>query len=350
MSTELLDRPVPTTIDPVDDGTRRELLIGGAALALGLAACGGEKAPPQEVRARTIDHLGGSTRIEGRPDRVVILDDAMLGYVLPLGVTPVGIAHPVKGVGPGEPVYEKLVDYETLEIVAPDYTPNLEKVAAVRPDLIVTLSVFEINDELERIAPTVVLENDYDAKRSGLKLFVDNFQTIAAALGREQRAERVLADLDRRLAEVKARFSEAAEGRTVSYVRFNADDTIRVDGPGGFGGGILTEVGFRFPPAQVKQLKTTWDKDVWAGISAERARLLEADVLVVQTARSDEEVTLRAAQRSNPLIGRLDVVREERVATADQGVWFSRSVLGVFAVLDDLEADVLPLLQQRAPA
>lgn len=91
--TLLLDRPEPV----LDDATRRQFVDGVFALGL-LAACaddGTDKVtatPSPATQAVTIEHAAGSTRLDGIPQRVVVLNDALLGDVAALAVVPVGIA------------------------------------------------------------------------------------------------------------------------------------------------------------------------------------------------------------------------------------------------------------------
>lgn len=98
-----LDPPVPdpTRIDgPRDDGTRRELLIGGAALALGLAACGDDDAGERPAAGsdgfpRTIRHASGTTTIRCKPERVFAMQagpDAET--LLALGIVPAVLHRP----------------------------------------------------------------------------------------------------------------------------------------------------------------------------------------------------------------------------------------------------------------
>lgn len=273
---------VPGMLLPgIEDITRRGFLIwGGSLLVLAPYGCGGSgENGESEARGKVIEHLGGETRIEGNPERVIILDDAMLGYLIPLGVEPVGIAAPTEGSGPGETIYDDFVNYDELEVVAPDYSPNLEQIAAANPDIIFTLDGFETNEELSRISPTIVMNNDFDVERPGFELFVDNFRTIARTLGREGRADETIRDYEERVAEMRERFSEEIENVTVSYATYYPEE-LRVDGPAGFGGAILADVGFEFPERQLEYMNGPEGEGWRAPFSTERMDLTDADVII----------------------------------------------------------------------
>lgn len=85
---------------PVDDATRRELLIGAASLAAMLAGCGTPDAEPPTPSGSengrfpvTIEHKYGSTEITEEPKRVATVGVTDHDPVLALGVTPVAVVN-----------------------------------------------------------------------------------------------------------------------------------------------------------------------------------------------------------------------------------------------------------------
>src|SRR5688500_8537336 len=120
----------------------------GAALAvattLTLTACGGADdaqdaaAAPASAESRTVQHALGETVIEGTPERVVVLDTGELDAALALGVTPVGSVR--TDVSDELPAYiqDAGVDPADIENVGTIAEPNLEAIAALDPDLILT--------------------------------------------------------------------------------------------------------------------------------------------------------------------------------------------------------------------
>jgi len=63
--------PLGLLDEPDDEGTRRELLLGGAALALGLAACGDDDEPADGPSRRPIKTPLGPVEVPARARRAV---------------------------------------------------------------------------------------------------------------------------------------------------------------------------------------------------------------------------------------------------------------------------------------
>jgi len=225
----------------------------GAALGLGLAVvlagCGGtgeteaeEGATPEE--SRTVVHALGETEIEGTPERVVVLDTGELDAVLALGVTPVGAVR--TDVSDALPAYieDAGVDPADIDDVGSIQEPDLEAIAALEPDVILTNRVRheDIHDQLSAIAPTVYAEAVGETWK-------ENLQLAAEALGRAERAEELLAEYEERAAEVGEPFGDPAATQ-VSIARFLDGSAVRLYGEGSFIGSVLADVGFARPTAQ----------------------------------------------------------------------------------------------------
>jgi iron complex transport system substrate-binding protein len=181
---------------------RRFLKAAGGAVALGglLAACGDDSATSSEGAAddgdgfpRTVEHEVGSTTIDARPERIVsATDGAELASLLALGVQPVGFGQRndpltpwIADAGGDDPAIER---YELAS------ETNFEVLAAWRPDVIVGQFGFvtaETIDDYSAIAPTV--STSFVGWRTSLR------QT-AEAVGAEDRAEEVIAELEAEIA------------------------------------------------------------------------------------------------------------------------------------------------------
>lgn len=142
--------------------TRRQFLVGATASVL-LAACGidptGETA--RRPGTRTIKHFAGTTEVPVDPRRIVTLQDQnALLPLLELGVKPVASAGLLAD--DGTRTFRRTDGFDTSGIVfVGEYgDPNLEAIAAARPDLIVCdeFSAEEVYDQLSKIAPTVFVQ------------------------------------------------------------------------------------------------------------------------------------------------------------------------------------------------
>ena len=326
---------------------RRFLEVPLLTLLLLAAACGDDNTTTEEASTdvtggttettagdgsdaafpRTIEHAMGTTEIPERPERVVVLDTGELDFTIALGATPVGAVR--------APVEEGFLDYlsqETTdtELVGTIDAVNLEAVAALQPDLILSseLRHEDIYDELSAIAPTVFTET------VGV-VWKDNLAVHAEALGLEDDAEALLADYDARTADIAAQLQEErGELPTISMVRFLPDQT-RLYQKASFIGTILEDVGLPCPPSQ--------DVDDFAAtISAEQIEQADADIIFT-THYGPADDTTRAALTTNPLWDQLGAVEAGDVYEVPDDHWMLGIGIGAAnLVLDDIDQLLLP--------
>lgn len=271
---------------------------------------------------RTVAHAMGRTEIPTRPERVVVLDTGELDSVTAFGIEPVGAVR--------APVNDGLLDYledhlGTTELVGTISDVNLEAVARLRPDLILSskLRHEDIYDELSGIAPTVFTET------VGV-VWKDNLRVHAEALGFESGAERMLADYEARAAAL----GDAIRGRlgrlpTVSIVRFLATET-RLYQKASFIGTVLGDIGLPRPPSQ--------DVDDFAAeIGPEQLEQADADVIFT-THYGPVDDTMKPELVSNPLWANLSAVEAGRVyEVADDHWMLGIGIQAANKVLDDIE-------------
>lgn len=243
--------------------TRAGALVAATAL---LAACGNSSADPvaEGTDTRTVEHAMGTAEVPADPQRVVVLDTGELDDALALGVKPVGAVR----IDVSTDFLSYLGDQtEGIEMVGSISEPNLEKIAALDPDLILSSTVRHeaIYEQLNAIAPTVLAPDLGDTWK-------DNFRLYAEALGKSEEAEQMLADFEERAA---ALGEELGAGKTLSIVRF-LPGQIRLYSDKSFTGTILTDMGLTVPPAAV-------GADTFAELSPEQVTKAEADYLYVST-------------------------------------------------------------------
>lgn len=100
--------------------------------------------------------------------------------------------------------------------------PSLEKIAALKPDLIISAAVRhkEIYDQLALIAPSVMSETTGPTWKENILLF-------GKTLGKADLAKKKLSDYESRAEKVGGAINEKAGNPTVSIVRF-MDGTPRL--------------------------------------------------------------------------------------------------------------------------
>lgn len=183
-------------------------------LLVTLAACGAPTAPPAaqptaapaaasptEAPASaafplTITHARGATTLDAPAQRVVALEWTYVENLLALGVQPAGVADIA---GYHDWVSVPVALDPGVQDVGTRQEPNLEQIAALKPDLIIAPS-FRIDAnyaELNAIAPTVAFD-PYPADETLTQYdeMLQTFRAIAQAVGREAEGEAVLARME----------------------------------------------------------------------------------------------------------------------------------------------------------
>ncbi len=288
-----------------NDLTRRDFLIGGTATLL-LAGCGssGEEGEEGASRdTRTIEHKYGSTEVSGIPKRVVTVGYTDHDPVLALGIVPVGVtageysADYRYGVWPW--AHDELGDGQPQ--VLPDTEINFEKIAALAPDLILAVYSGITKKEYEtlsQIAPTVAQSDEHADYGTPWQ---EMTRVIGRALGHEERAEGLIAEVEGRFAEARRRHPEF-EDATAVYAGVIEAGQYYVETGQSSRVGVLTSLGFEIP-------KEITGERFYVEISQERLDLLDRDVLLWEIGDNPE---LTASIKNNPLYQQLDVARQER--------------------------------------
>jgi iron complex transport system substrate-binding protein len=269
------------------------------------------------VFPRTITHARGTTRLERKPERVVVLDTGEIDAVLALGTVPIGTVTP-NGIVPSY-LQPQLTDSTNVGSID---GLRLEAIAALQPDLILgsQLRVDELYDQLSAIAPTVL------SIRPGFP-WKENLLLAGAALGEETRATELLNDYQRRADAIRARFTAPP---TISLLRF-MPDRIRLYGNLSMIGVVLRDVGLPRPANQdIEDLATE--------ISPERISEADAD-WIFYSSYGPRDGTAEGSVVGGELWNRLGAVQRGTARPVDDEVWFlGLGPTGASRVLDDLQA------------
>lgn len=287
--------PLDTTI------TRRSLLLGGLTFGVvGLTGCGSDERPgsagnsDDDAFPVSVEHKYGSTTIEAAPQRIVTLGLTEQDYVLALGGTLVA-ATEWFGEYPGalwpwaadalgdEPVPETLSNVDGV---------NIERVASLRPDLILCTNGVLTEQEYDRlteIAPTVAASADFPDYGTP---WPDQTRAIGTALGVANEAERLIAEVEAGFEQARADHPEF-DGASAVIAADLGDGSYYVyaEGPAP---GFLTALGFQLPaavvdlfgadrvpmPISAEQLGLLADADlvVWGVYGADRSSLEDSSV------------------------------------------------------------------------
>jgi iron complex transport system substrate-binding protein len=299
------------------------------ALAAGATACGSSSGDDRPAAGtHTVKTAMGEVSVPDHPKRVVVLDTAELDSAITLGVRPVGATS--AGTSSGFLDYLPKDELTGIKNVGEIADPNLEAVAALHPDLILSSKVRDgaHYDALKKIAPTVLTETTGAPWKA-------NFQVHAAALGRTAQANTVVAAYQAHVARVTAALGGRAKAAAVkvSMVRFVEGANIRLYGDASYIGTVLEDVGLGRPSVQdVDRLSVD--------VSPEQMDKADGDALFYAT-YGDPKAAKETQVTASPLWKHLDAVAAGRAHRVDDQLWYQG--IGYTAadkVLDELQRDL----------
>ncbi|TDD15837.1 iron-siderophore ABC transporter substrate-binding protein [Kribbella turkmenica] len=309
--------------------TRLTTLLAVSALALtGCGSSPDEESPAaagsSEGFPRTVEHAMGKTEIPAKPKRVVALDASFVDATLILDT-------PVLGYTEYRNIQGKLPDYlgddrttfgADAQAVGTLAEPNLEKIAELDPDLIITAKVRheKLYDQLSAIAPTVMSETTGPTWK-------DNIRLEAKALGQEDLAEKEIAAYEKAARTVGDAINAKAGNPTISITRF-IDGPTRLYQKKSYSGIVLEDAGLARPKSQDVE-------DFALEISPERIKDADADAIFVTVYADEKGLSAKTAAQfeANPLWKPL----APKVHEVDDTTWMTGVGLqGAWHILTDL--------------
>lgn len=307
--------PSPTSTDPATATTASTAAPDDAASAFPV----------------TVEHALGETTIPSEPQRVVTVGVTEQDTVLALGIAPIAVTDWY-----GDQPYatwpwaqDELGDAQPDVLTTGDGL-QFERIAALEPDLIVGTNAGLENgdyDTLSEIAPTIAHPVDAPLYFSP---WDDQARLIAAALGRSEQMEQIIADIEGSFAEARAEHPEF-EGVSAVFLQNAFSDGSAIAYQEGLSTKFLTDLGFTIP-AVLDDFATEGQ----AYIPLEQLDVLdEAEVLLWAT----EEPGDRAALEAEPLYNTLQAVQDGKLVFTDNvtaGAIYFTSPLSLPFVVDQI--------------
>ncbi|AKG05065.1 iron citrate ABC transporter substrate-binding protein [Salimicrobium jeotgali] len=303
---------------------RYAVLISMFAFVIFLAACGGNEedssgeSQEDKKETRTIKHEMGETEITGTPEKVVALEFSFVDNLASLGITPAGIADDEDPERIIDPVKEKIGDYTS---VGTRKQPSLEVISSLQPDLIIAdyERHQDIYDQLSEIAPTIVLPS-LSADYAGI---IDSFETVAKAVGKEQKGEEVLKEHKNRMEELRSQVPED-ESRTV-LPAVVADSGYFAHNFESYTGSLLESIGLE------NAIQSGDDR--YNKINLEQIVEIDPDVMFHMVTG---DKTVVDEWKENDLYGKVSAVKEDQVYEVDRNMWSRfRGLISSEKILED---------------
>lgn len=312
---------------------RRAVAAGAGLLAMLVVATGcgaatgsgGASGGTQQVT----DATGVRVTVPASPQRVAVLGEQTLDHALALGVKPVVIVA-----SRGQKGAPRYLSAKTggIPIAGTVAEIGVEKVGAQRPDLILVdggVKFQPVLAKLREFAPVFVAAKSNDQSKDPWKTV---FNRVGQVLGKAAAAKQTLANYQRAVTQTRTATSAAA-GQTVSIVRWERGKPayLRRDSTAP---AVLTELGFRTPPAQTARGATSFP------VGMENLELLDADWIFLGSLRGEPAATLADAQR-NPLFARLSAARAKHTVAIDATYWAAPiGIQGATKIVEDVRTGI----------
>lgn len=290
---------------------------GATSTNQGAVQSQGEVKTVATTEVTTYQTANGEVEIPKNPKRVVVLADNYTGYLLALGIKPVGLAdfslnHP--------PFAGKLDGVENIGGYGDD-SASLEKILELKPDVIFTLDNNKSLENLKKIAPTVPIKYGEKDLREQLRAFGKVF-------GKEKEAEEWIANWDGKIAKYKPIVQEIVGEKKVAILGGTVKAVGAYGDYYGRGGEILyREFGLKVP--DLIQKATMGSSKGYVALSLEKLPEYAGDFLVI-------EDSLEQDISKDELWQQLDVVKNKRVYTIDSNEYYFNDPLSLDKQLDYL--------------
>lgn len=260
----------------------------------------------QTFKEKTIVHDFGTTELKKAPKRIVILDN-LYGEILdPLDITPVGATTGQADSQELSTLFKK--QYKDAKVVSVGWqgNPDLDKIAELKPDLILMTGEQEdLYDELSEIAPTVGYQintdENWDYHETSLKVaeIFDKRDEMKKDLDRLDAREAVFAE------NVKAKFGN----QKLMYLRVT-DNDIRYYAYGHFG--------YLYDTYHFNRAETFNPDDMFQVIDPDKLKDINPDLLIVQ---ADSQELLDNKLKNSPVWTSLKAVQNNKVIYADYSTY-----------------------------
>ncbi|AGL20612.1 iron-siderophore ABC transporter substrate-binding protein [Actinoplanes sp. N902-109] len=317
----------------------RRLLLAAVAATVALSACSttgtedDDSAAPAASGSSgaafpvTVSTAFGDITIPKQPERVVTLGWSDAEVALALGVQPVGDADWLAFGGDGQGPWNQ-GKYTTPPTMVGTLEPDMEKIAALKPDLILDTRASGAKDRYDKLAALGVPVVDIPQGGTAYTTTWDQqLDMVGKALGKSAEAAKLKSDLAATFTSVAAA-NPAFTGKTVSAgVKTAQGWGAYVSGDGRVD--FLQKLGFQDAP-EVEALKKD---NFYINLSQEQVGLLDADLTTIFLigVKADEV-------KSDKLLQAVPSVKAGHVVYLDDpaisNAFSSNSVLGLRYALD----------------
>ncbi|MEH2256375.1 iron-siderophore ABC transporter substrate-binding protein [Nostoc sp.] len=275
---------------------------------------------------RTVQHAMGEICVPNYPERLVAISHFTLADALVLGVQPIGSASASNDLQNKFPAYLKN-ETQGIKQLGSQYEPNLERIAFLKPDLILGWEeIRKIYPLLSQISPTAIIP------WQGTSSWKEHFKFLAEVLRKEEEYKQAWNSYFQRIEKLKTALNNQYKDKKISVVSVVGGYGIISWVKSSFIGSILDDVGLQRPKSQNVILT---DGDRIFNISEERLEEIDGDILFITIGRDSDRKALEKLQQKS-LWRKLRAIQQGQVHFVDTETWSGSNLLAADAVIDDL--------------
>ena len=307
-----------------------KLFLSLSLISLFSWGCQSANSPPNIANqdCRQVNHSQGVTCIPNDWQTLVALDSVTAENLIALGIKPLGTTFS----GISKHLEDRLTNVNNIGITG---EPNIEKILALKPDLIVGIDSQEnIYPQLSQIAPTALIKFTHSGHWKAV------FQEFSTLIDKKEVEKEVMAKYHQRIAEFRSKIGDNPP--VISVVRIYPD-SINLYLRDSFVGTILADAGLPRPESQnlsAEEAKKIAGNEIQMSISKELLTKADGDVIFIWTGENDPKINEELQQKiialqKDPLWQNLKAVKNGQVYQVPS-YWIGSGSIAANLVLDDL--------------
>ncbi len=282
----------------------------------------------QAATTRIVKHSMGETEIPADPKRVIDLV-GMLDNLISLDLEVIAAPSAKSWAGFDFAPYELERHKGEIVPIEDGWSPNLEQLMSLEPDLIIGIEGMEDNyEDLSKIAPTIFLSHEWGDLRAGLR-------ELGVIFNREEKAEEVIKEYDQIANEAKMKLqSVVGEDEEAMFLRINNKFYRVYNNYGQVGRLLYDDLGFKLMKDYPVE---EWSQD----LSLEGLFVYNPNRIFLMTnSGAEPEKLLNELEKSN-IWKNLDAVKNDHVYNANNFIYYAQGPIGSQILIEQILQNII---------
>ena len=281
----------------------------------------------EKPATRVVKHKMGETEIPAEPKRVIDLV-GLLDNMIALDLEVIAAPSAKSWAGFDFAPYELERHKGEIVPIEDGWSPSLEQLMSLEPDLIIGYEGMENYEELSKIAPTVILSHEWGDLRAGLR-------ELGAIFAREAKAEEVIKEYDEIVNEAKTKLQAVVgDDEEAMFLRITNKFYRVYNNYGQVGRLLYDDLGFKLMQDYPIE---EWKQD----LSMEGLFVYNPDRIFLMTNSGTEpEKLLNELEKSN-IWKDLKAVKNNRVYNANDFIYYAQGPIGSKILIEQILQNIV---------